>query len=129
MGSISNSLSGLSSLMQPGGLLSKLPAPISAAELQSASPQDIVSLSLAALQTQQVNGLFGVSQGNQAAAPLLPLAAPQAANALPGVPAADLAKATPQEQAAINDQALLLQQVQGLFGAPAPATSKTNVFG
>jgi hypothetical protein len=59
----------------------------------------------------------------------LPLATPQATNGLPGVSAADLANATPQEQAAINDQALLLQQVQGLFGAPASATGTTNVFG
>ena len=122
MGSISNSLSGLSCLTQPGGLLSKLPAPISAADLQSASPQDIVSLSIASLQTQEVNALFGASQGNQTAVPLSPLATPQAANALPGVPAAE-------DQAAINDQALLLQQVQGLFAASAPATGTTNVFG
>ena len=129
MGSISNSLSGLSCLTQPGGLFSNLPAPISAADLKSASPQDIVSLSIASLQTQEVNDLFGGSQGNQNAAPLIPLATPQAANALLGVSAADLANATPQEQAAINDQALLLQQVQGLFAAPAPATGTTNVFG
>jgi hypothetical protein len=129
MGSITNALSGLPSLMQPGGLLSDLVAPLSAADLQSASPQDIVSLSLAALQTQEVNVLFGAPQGSQDAAPLLPFASPQATGVLPGVSAADLANATSQEQAAINDQALLLQQVQGLFGEPASVTGTTNVFG
>jgi hypothetical protein len=43
MGSIANSLNGLSYLTQPGGLLSSLPAPISTAVLQSASPQDVVN--------------------------------------------------------------------------------------
>ena len=39
MGSITNSLNGLSYLTQPGGLLSSLPASISTAVLQSASPK------------------------------------------------------------------------------------------
>jgi len=129
MGSITNSLSGLSSLMQPGGLLSNLLAPISAADLQSASPQDIVSMSLATIQTQEVNALFGASQANQNAAPPLPIASSQAADALPGVSAADLAKATPQEQAVIKNQAMLLQQVQALFGEPASVTGTTNALG
>jgi len=58
MGSITNSLNGLSYLTQPGGLLSSLPAPISTAALQSASPQDVVSLSVAALQKQEVDGIL-----------------------------------------------------------------------
>ena len=129
MGSITNSLSGLPSLMQPGGLLSDLVAPLSAADLQSASPQDIVSLSLAALQTQEVNVLFGAPQGSQDAAPLLPFASPQATGVLPGVSAADLANATPQEQAAINDQALLQQVLPDGQGLPNGNTHETSSFG
>ena len=129
MGSITNSLSGLSALMQSGGLLPDLPAPNSAADLHSASPQDIVSMSLATIQTQEVNVLFGASPGNQNTAPLLPTALSQATNVLQSVSAADLANATPQEHAAINNQALLLQQVQGLFGEPASVTGTTNALG
>jgi hypothetical protein len=129
MGSITNSLSGLSALMQSGGLLPELPAPNSAADLQSASPKDIVSMSLATIQTQEVDVLFGASQGNQNTTPLLPAALSQATNVLQSVSAADLANATPQELAAINNQGLLLQQVQGLFGEPAPVTGTTNAFG
>jgi hypothetical protein len=47
---------------------------------------------------------------------------------LPGVAAADLTNATPQERFAINHQALLLQQVQGLFAEPGSTTGTTDTF-
>lgn len=98
MGSITNSLNGLSYLTRPGGLLSSLPASISAAVLQSASPQDVVSLSVAALQTQEVDGIFGISQASQNTLPVLPIVSAKATPAtdvLPDVAAADMAAAKP----------------------------------
>jgi len=118
-------------LTQPGGPLSSLPASISTAALQSAWPQDVVSLSVAALQAQEVDGIFGISQASENTLPVLPIVsapATQATDVLPGVSATDMTNATPQEQASINDQALLLQQIQGLFGVTTSATGTTNVI-
>jgi hypothetical protein len=120
MGSITNSLPGVSYLTQPGGLLSNLPSSVSTAALQSATPQDIVNLSAAALQEQEVVGIFGISQASQSAATAIPALS---------TPAADLTNATAQEKASVNDQALQLQQVQGLFGIPTSLTSTSNVLG
>ncbi|SPE30209.1 hypothetical protein SBA3_1630012 [Candidatus Sulfopaludibacter sp. SbA3] len=128
MGSISNSLSGLSFLTQPGGPLSNLPAPLSTAELQSAPAQDLVSLSMSAIQEQNVNELFGISPPASDTLPALPITSQQTADILPGVSAADLTNATPEQQSAINDQALLLQQVQALFGLPTSTAGTTNVL-
>jgi hypothetical protein len=125
MASVTNSLAGLSYLTQPGGLLSNLPAPISAATLQSATPQDLVSLSAAALETQEVDGLFGLAPSASAVA--LPVLSTPSAEVLPGVATADLSGASPQAQAAINDQALLLQQVQGLFSEPGNLTGMLDL--
>jgi hypothetical protein len=128
MPQIANSLNGLSYLTQPGGPLSSAAAWMSPAELKSASPHDLVTLSMAALQAQEVNGLFGISQSRNTL-PALPIAFAPPTDLLPGVAPADLLNATPQEQAAVNNQALLLQQVQGLFGEPTSVTGKTNLFG
>jgi len=119
MGSVTSPASGLAYLTQPGGLLSNLPSAISTSALQSASPQDIVSLSAAAIQVQITDGLFGISSSNPAV-PGLPLTANSGANSsiLPGISSADLTNATPQQQAAINDEALSLQQTQALFNPP-----------
>jgi hypothetical protein len=121
MGSVTSLPSGLAYLTQPGGLLSTLSPAISTSELQSASPEDLVSLSLAAIQAQEVDGLFGVSPANPGTAGL-----PAAAS---GVPSADLSNATPQEQADINDQALSLQQAQALFNPPAATSANFNLIG
>jgi hypothetical protein len=130
MGSIASSLNGLSYLTQPGGLLSSLPAPISTAVLQSASPQDLVKLSVAVLRTQEVDGMFGISKASENTLPILSAqASSPGTEVLPGVSAADMTKATPQEQASINDQALLLQQSQGLFGVPTILIGTTNLIG
>jgi len=129
MGAITNSMNGLSYLTQPGGPLSTLPASISTAVLQSASPQDVVSLSVAALQKQEVDGIFGISQTSQSTLPTVSAPITSATAGLPGVSAADMTNATPQEQATINDQALLLQQVQGLYGVPTSLTGTTNLIG
>ena len=52
MASVSNSLTGLDYLMQPGGPLSNLPPTVTAAQLQSASPEDVATLSMASLETR-----------------------------------------------------------------------------
>ena len=121
MAAVTNSLNGLSYLMQAGGPLANLPASVSASDLQSAPPQDVVKLSLAAVQMQQVNELFGLSPAAQDTLPELPVTASK--------PAADLANASPQEQNALSQQALLLQQVQGLFADPASTTGTTSLAG
>ncbi len=125
MGSITNSTTGLSYLTQPGGVLSNLPASISQ-DLATASPQDIVTLSDAALQTQDVDGLFGLDQNTTSSAVTLPILSGTTSDALPGVATADLTNATPQQQTAVNTQALGLEEVQGLFGGTT-STSSTNV--
>jgi hypothetical protein len=128
MGSISNSPTGLSYLTQPGGVLSNLPASISQ-DLATASPQDVVTLSDAALQAQEVDGIFGLDQSTQNTAVSLPILSGSTPDVLPGVAASDLTNATPQQQTAINTQALGLQEVQGLFGGTLAPTSTTNVTG
>jgi hypothetical protein len=118
MGSVANSLSGLSYLTQPGGPLSTLPEGVSTSDLQSASPQDLVSMSTAALQTQEVDDAFGLSQTPP----------PTAGYEIPGVTTTDLTDATPQQQASFNDQAQQLQEVQSLFSTPTSTTGTTNVL-
>ncbi|MEO7142308.1 MAG: hypothetical protein ABI165_02270 [Bryobacteraceae bacterium] len=51
----------LSLLTQSGSVLASAAANLPAQTLQNASPQDLVSLSDAALQLQQVEGLFGIA--------------------------------------------------------------------
>ena len=137
MGSVTNSLSGLAYLMESGGPLSGLAGRMSPAQLQSAQPQDLVSLGMAAIGTQEMEGLFGTSHSSQTRLPALPVqptaydstsASSSATDMLPGVAAADLTNATPQERFAINHQALLLQQVQGLFAEPGSTTGTTDTF-
>jgi hypothetical protein len=131
MGSISNSLNGLAYLTQSGGLLSNLPAQVSTAELAKASPQDVVSLSEAAMRTQEVNGLFGSSTSSDRTLTTLPIqsTAANSYDAIPGVSAADVTSATAQEKATINDQALALQQALSLFSGHPAVTGKTGAIG
>jgi hypothetical protein len=122
MSSVPSAATGLSYLTQPGGLLSNLPSGITTADLQSAPSSDVVALSDAALEAQQVDGLFGISQQTQSALQLPVLEANSTASStatgsqiLPGVSSADLSSATAAQQYAINNQALALQQTQELF--------------
>lgn len=92
MASIPNSPAGLTYLTQPGGILSNLPAGVTPAKLQSASPQDIVSLSVAAIQAQQVDGLFGIN---------------------PPTPSTGSSAAT--ATSATSSQSLQAQEIQALF--------------
>ena len=144
MGSVSSLPNGLSVLTQPGGILSSLPTPISASTLQSATPQDVISLSRAAVQSQDATYLFGPPPASQSAValPVTSTTSPStsapstttsgnaaATSILPGVAASDLNNATPQEKAAVNDQALQLQQVQTLFNPTLPTSPNINLYG
>ena len=128
MGTVSST--GLSYLTQQGGLLANLsPIFVSLSTLQSASPKDVVSLSEAAVQAQQVDVLFGVPGGNQSGVTLpVTSAAPSDGVILPGVSSADLSNATPQQEGAINGDAALLQQAQELFGEPS-APNPISIYG
>lgn len=144
MGSIASVPNGISFLTQGGsGLLSNLPVKLSASTLQSASTQDVVALSSAALQIQKVDGLFGVSPPTQnntsslvfGAAPVdtnpaTALASSQPETHLPtGVTAADLAGGTPEQRATVANAANQQQLVQALFYPPMSVPSTTNVLG
>ena len=128
MGSVTSLPGGLAYLTQPGGLLSTLSSALSTSELQSASPEDLVSLSLAALQAQETDGLFGVSPANSGAAGL-PVAADDttgntnASSLLSGIASADLTNATPQEKAELSNEAVRFQQVQALFDPSLPTSA------
>jgi hypothetical protein len=126
MASVPTATSGLSYLTQPGGLLSNLPSGITAADLQKAPASDVVALSNAALEAQQVDGLFGISQQTASTLqlPVLdanPTASSTGSQILPGVSSADLNSATAAQQYTINNQALALQQTQELFGSTPAA--------
>ena len=137
MGSISSCLTGLQALSQAGsGPLASLPVQLSASTLQSASKQDLVDLSSAALQLQQVDGIFGItptSQVTTSPVSFLPSsgdAATQTASSLPsGVSAADLANATPQQQASIANNTIQQQMVQSLFYPTTSSESTINLTG
>ncbi len=75
-----------------------------------------------------MDGLSGISSSAQVALPGLTTASTAASDVLPGVSSADLTNATPQQQASIDNQALQLQQVQTLFGIPAPTAGTTDLF-
>jgi len=127
VGSIPSSLNGLPYLRQPGGVLSGMSASDSTAVLRSASSQDALSLGVAALQTQ-MDSTRGISPTSQNTQPTVSASAPSATDVLPGVSAADMPNAT-QEQSSINNQALLLQQILGLFSVPASRTGPTSMIG
>ncbi len=129
MGTVSST--GLSYLTQQGGLLANLSPAVSLSALQSASPEDVVSLSQTAVQAQQVDVLFGIPQAGQSGVTLpATAAAPSDGVILPGVSSADLSNATPQEKGAINGAAALLQQAQELFGEPSTSAPNTlSIYG
>jgi hypothetical protein len=121
MGSVTSLPSGLAYLTQPGGLLSTLSSAISPSELQSASPEDLVSLSLAALQSQETDGLFGISPTN-------PGTDPGEGSILSGIASAALTGATPQQKAELSNQAVHFQQIQALFDPPLQTSGDFNMI-
>lgn len=122
MGTISNAINGLSYLTQPGGVLSNEPTSI-VDELQTAPQQDVVTLSDAAIDAQEVSGFLGLPLPEQYTGATLPALSASTTDVLPGVANADLTNATPQQQDAINTDAAGLQEAEGLFG------SQDNVMG
>ena len=85
-----------------------------------------MSLSDAAVNLQIAQGLFGAPSSPESIG--LPVYSSQSSNVLPGVSSADLAKATPQQQAALSDEVLQLQQAQGLFSEPGTAKSTFSLL-
>ena len=87
--------------------------------LQSATPSDAIVLSSAALQLQQVDGMFGLpspaSQDSSVQTPGLAGSATLPA----GVSSRDLANATPDQLATIAVETQVLEQHASLF-TPAP---------
>lgn len=127
MGSISNVPNGITYLTQFVDSVAKSPASQSIGKiLQSATPSDAAKLSNAALQLQQVTGIFGLA-APQSTAIALPagVTGPQLPS---GVSASDVANATPEQQAAIVKQAQALQQVQNLFYPPTGTPGNLNVL-
>jgi hypothetical protein len=116
MAPIPNSLTGLSFLREPGGILSNLPAQVTAKKLETASLNDVVSLSMAAVQKQQVDELFGTSP-------------PSGPGRVPEVAPAGLAKAAPEQQAALYQAATRYSQMQGLLGQQAAGRGRISVMG
>jgi hypothetical protein len=107
------------------------PAQLSVSALESAPQQDVVQLSDAALQLQEVQGIFGIPQA--ASSQLLPAAVSASppsststsSNTSPvnlplptGVSPADLTNATPDQQVALAEGAIQQQAVQTLFYTP-----------
>jgi hypothetical protein len=87
--------------------------------LLSAPPSDAVQLSSAALQLQQVDGIFGLASAAPQDSPF-PIPGFSINTTLPpGVSSNDPADATPDQLAAIASEAQALQQHASLF-SPAP---------
>jgi hypothetical protein len=138
MGTISVSPASLAILTTQGAPLSSLPAQVSSAVLQNATPEDVVSLSEAAIQGQNVAALFGASPDDSTG---LYTPAPQQSSGFQSL----LANASPEQQAAYDNSLNQLQTAQALLGdsgsttkttpsmvypgSKSPTTHSTNVIG
>jgi hypothetical protein len=87
--------------------------------LQSATPSDAVQLSFAAVQLQQVEGIFGQSPSSTQDSQPSSLGVPGSAPLAPGVTSNDLARATPDQLAILASQSQALTQQASLF-TPTP---------
>ncbi len=74
-----------------------------------------MTLSEAALQAQEVDGILGIQPANQSAN--------AGANILADISAADLNNAVPQQQYGTDTQSPALQEAQQLFSAPPASDS------
>lgn len=126
MGSITSTSSSLALLAQTLTKDNKTSAQNLSKVLATASPSDAVELSSATVALQQASGLFGQSQSNNTPLPI-PGATPDL-NLPSGVSAGDINNATASQKQAIADQAVALQQVQGLFQEASPTTGSLNVM-
>jgi len=128
MGSISNVPAGIAYLTQFVDSVASSPSSQSVGQiLQTASPSDAAELSQDALKLQEATGIFGLPTAQPTAPTTVPL--PGGAAKLPAdVSPPDVAKATPNEQAAIAQQAQALDQVQNMFYPPLSSPNKLNVL-
>lgn len=130
MGSISNVPNGINYLTQFVGSVANLPSSQNIGKiLQSASPTEAAQISQDALQLQETNGILGLPT-NQSTTADISLPGGASGAALPsGVSTADIANATPNQQATIAEQAQQLQQVQNMFYPPLSTPNNVNVLG
>jgi len=126
MGSISTVPNGISYLTPLVEGVSSSPSSQTMGKiLQSASPSDAAKMSEAALQLQESTGIFGLPTTQST------VSLPGGATGAPlpsGVAAADVANATPDQQATIAEQAQSLQQVQNMFYPPLSTPANLNVL-
>lgn len=132
MGSISSLNPGITNLLQTLSDVNSpvLSSPSAVSALEQASPSDLVQLSTAAMQLENVDAMFGMpdassSNSNAALNNLLTtLETPQTTT--PSVATAQPAASTtasPAEQAANYDQALQQSEAQTLLGLGSTGTS------
>jgi hypothetical protein len=130
MNPVSSTNLGLTNLLQTLSNIGSpvLSSPAVTSALQSASPSDIVQLSAAATQLENMEVLFGQSDGS---APTTdPLTALQ--NLVTGSAAAAATSSTATASSSANQLAnyqadLQLAESQGLFGSPASSSSGSLV--
>jgi hypothetical protein len=129
MGSISNVPTGITYLSQFVESVASSPSSQNLGKiLQSASPSEAAELGKDALHLQEATGIFGLPTA-ASTAPSVPLPGGATGATLPsGVSPADLANATPDQQATIAEQAQSLQQVQNMFYPPLTTPSNLNVL-
>jgi len=132
MGSISSADPGLSNLLQTLSNVNSpvLSSPSVLSALQKASPSDIVQLSTAALQLENVDAMFGVPNPSSSSTSALnsllasleapPTSTPAATNTT--VPSA-VSTASPAEQAASYQASLQQSETQTLLGLGPTGTS------
>lgn len=134
MGSISSANPGLTNLLQTlsnvGSPLLSSPSVVSA--LQKASPSDVAQLSTAALQLQNVDAMFGVSNQSSSSSTsalnslLASLEAAPTSTPAPTdtqVPSATTSTVSPADQAASYQASLQQSEAQTLLGLGSTATS------
>jgi len=138
MGSISSVNPGISNLLQTLSNVDSpaLSSPSVLSALQKASPSDVVQLSTAALQLENVDAMFGVpnpssSSSTSALNSLMasleapPTSTPAATNT--PVPSAAASTASPAEQAASYQANLQQSETQTLFGL-VPTGASGSLF-
>jgi len=106
MGSITGLPGSLAPFSQPGGLLSALSSAITSSDQEANSPVDLVSLSVAAVQSQETAAFPGAAKPSNASGNSI----------LSLVGAADQTSASPQQKVEITEQAVRFQETQALFG-------------
>jgi len=131
MGSVSSVNPGLAGLLQT---LTNLDSPVMTSPtvvsaLEKASPTDIVQLSTAAAQLEDVDAIFGISSGSNTntSDPLASLERLLNGSGTSPVPSASSA-ASPADQIASYQASLQSEETQALFGTGAISSLSDSLF-